>query len=407
MTQTKKKLMILGAGPYQLPGIQKAVDLGFYVITVDYLPENIGHKFSHQSVNCSTVDKLAVLKIAKELDIDGVVTFSSDVAIPTVGFVAEKLGLPGVSYKSAQTMSGKHKFRSFQRKHGLNCPNFLIGQRLEDIEEKISTLSPPLMFKPVDTSGSRGITKVNDIDHEKCSKAFENAQSYSLSKTVCVEEYIEGVEVGGDAFLLNGQLAFVGMTHKHMRDYIVIGHSLPTNISSKDQRRVRAELITNCLEVGYTEGPLNFDVMVSPETVIILEMSPRLGGNGIPMIINRGTGADLITATIYYALGINVELKLKYDALRPCGSWIFGSSYSGLVKGIATGKEVQAAVPEVFEYFANYRIGEEVPEFIHNGNSLGYVLFDCPPHTSYNEIANRLQSELMLKVSPNHSNSLR
>lgn len=80
MTLMTKKLMILGAGVSQLDAIRKAVELGFYVITVDYLPDNIGHKFSHQFVNCSTVDKEGILKIARDLSIDGIVTFASDVA---------------------------------------------------------------------------------------------------------------------------------------------------------------------------------------------------------------------------------------------------------------------------------------------------------------------------------------
>ena len=398
MSRIKKRLMILGAGINQLPAIRKAVDRGFFVISVDYLPDNIGHRYSHQSVNCSTVDAKRILKAARDLNVDGIITLASDVATPTVGFVAEELGLPGGSSLIVQTLSNKARFRQFQRKNGLNCPNFLIGERFEDVERKISSLNLPLMFKPVDTSGSRGITRIDQINHESCFKIFEYVQSYSRSKTVCVEEFLKGVEVGGDAFLLNGKIAFMAITHKHMKAYVVIGHSLPTNISKEDQKKVCTEIENTCKAVGYVDGPLNFDVMVCPEYATIIEMSPRLGGNGIPMIIERATGADLIAATIYHALRLNVEFKGNYEKLNRCGSWIFGSNQSGILERIATQEDMVKAMPEIFEYVSSYNIGDEVPKFIHNGNSIGYILFDCPMQASYDEIIKRLECKMQLQV---------
>jgi len=394
----QERLMILGAGPNQLPAIRRAVDLGFYVITVDFLPENVGHEFSHQSVNCSTVDKEEVLKVAKDLDIDGVVTFASDVATPTVGFVAEQLSFPGGSFSVAHTLSNKPKFRIFQREHGLNSPNFLIAKQLEDIGKQIATLSPPLVFKPVDTSGSRGVSRVDQIDRDCCAAAFEYAQGYSRSKTVCIEEIVEGVDVSGDGFLLNSELHFAVITQKYKSGFVVTGHSLPTSISIEDQERVFDEVIATCNAVGYTDGPIDFDVRVSPESVTVLEMSPRLGGNCIPLIIERATGIDLITAALKFALGEALEFTYLSNHLRSCGCFMFGSNHGGLLEGIATSEEVRAVVPEVFEYVVNYHIEDEVPEFVHSGNSLGYALFDCPPQLSYSEIVDRLQSVLRLKI---------
>jgi biotin carboxylase len=295
-------------------------------------------------------------------------------------------------------MSNKARFRVFQREHGLNRPNFVVAQSLQEIEEQISTLSLPVMFKPVDTSGSRGITRVDELGHDLWVTAFEYAQSYSRSKKVCVEELVEGTDVSGDAFLANGRLEFVVITHKYKNGFVPAGHSLPTNISAEDQERVCAEITINCNAIGYNDGPLDFDVRVSPERVTVLEMSPRLGGNGIPMIIARATGVDLIAATLRFALGENVAFPSKCEIFRNCGSWIFGSNHAGRLKAIASAEELRAAVPEVFEYFVNYRVGDEVPQFVHSGNSLGYVLFDCPAHSTYQELINRLKIGLRLEV---------
>ena len=158
--------MILGAGSYQLTGIKKAVDFGLTVITVDNIPDSIGHKYSHQYVNCSTIDKEGVLKAAVELEIDGIVTFASEVAISTIGYVAEQLDLTGSGQWGAETMANYARFRVFQRENRLNHPTFAIVERLEDLESQLSNLTPPWMFKPVGTSGSRGISIVSKPDPE-------------------------------------------------------------------------------------------------------------------------------------------------------------------------------------------------------------------------------------------------
>ena len=396
--QMNKRLLILGAGAGQLPAILKAVELGLFVITADYMPENVGHRFSSRSIDCSTVDKAGILTAAKALDIDGITTVASDVATATVAFVADRLGLPGCSMRTAEAMSNKARFRSVQQEHGLSSPAYMAGQEYGEVEKVMAQLHPPLMFKPVDASGSRGISRVDRVNRQVCMEAFDHARSYSRSNTVCVEEFIEGMEVGGDGFLQDGRLQFAAITHKHKSGYVVTGHSLPTNISEEDQHRILSELDANCKAVGYTEGPLNFDVIVSADAVTVLEMSPRLGGNGIPEIIERGTGADLIAASLCCALGEEFDLPHEAKVLKGCGSWVFGSRGTGVLVEIASEDEIRATVPQVFRHVTNCAVGEQVPAFVHNGNSLGYTLFDCPRQTSYQTIVHRLQKALRLVV---------
>jgi hypothetical protein len=254
------------------------------------------------------------------------------------------------------------------------------------------------MFKPVDTSGSRGVSRVDAFDEDQIRRAFEYAQGYSPSKAVCVEEYLDGTEVGGDGLLVDGRLAFAAITHKHKRGFVVTGHSLPTNISADDQERVCREVEVNCAATGYSDGALNFDVMVSPDRVTVLEMSPRHGGNGIPMLIEHGTGVDILAATLRFAVGEDVVLAADPAVRKPCGSWVFGSDRAGIVEEIASEEMVRSAVPEVLTCSIHAQQGEQVPAFIHNGNSLGFVLFDCFPQAEYEQVVARLQSALRLKV---------
>lgn len=393
----QRKLMVLGASTGQLPIICKAVELGCYVITVDYLPDNVGHQLSQHYVNCSTVDQKGVLQAARELDIDGIVTFASDVATATVAFVSAELGLTGCSIKLAEIMSNKANFRAFQRQHRLNRPGFFTTHALEEIEADLLDLRGPLMFKPVDTSGSRGITRVDVLNQENCRRAFAYAQSFARSGKVCVEEFIEGVDVSGDGFMVDGQLRSI-VTQKYKRGYVPTGHSLPTNIPTADQMRISAEVTKTCQALGYCNGPIDFDVKVSPEQVVVIEMSPRLGGNGIPKLIQRATGVDLINATVQYALGNPSPLPPSLEVIQRCGSWVFGSEQAGRLEHIAAPNEVRKRVPELFDYVFNYQIGDTVPYFEHSGNSLGYALFDCPPDAHYCDMIDRLQVAMQLRI---------
>jgi len=392
------KLLILGASNTQLPIIHKAIELGYYVITVDNLPNNIGHQFSHESVNCSTVDQDGVLKFSQALNINGIVTFASDIATSTVAFVAAHMGLPACSIKVAETMSNKACFRTFQAQHKRPCPQFFISDSISALEQQSPHLIPPLIFKPIDTSGSRGITKVEDHQLNAYRKAFTYAQNFSRAQKVSVEAYIEGIDVSGDGFLIDGQL-YAMVTQKYKRGFMPTGHSLPSKLAPKDQQRIYAEVTKTCQALGYNNGPIDFDVKISDERIIIIEMGPRLGGNGIPELIRRSSGIDLIEMTLQYALNIPISAPASINAGIPCGSWIFGSETAGLIEHLAAQQEIRTQVPELFECRFNYHMGDHIPAFEHSGNSLGYALFDCPAESDYQNIVTRLRSAMQLRIA--------
>ncbi len=396
---SKKRVMILGAGPFQVPAIRKAVSLGLHVITVDYLPDNIGHRYSHQYVNCSTTDREGVLRAARQLGIDGICTFSSDVAIPTVAYVSRCLGLPGTASDVAETMAYKQLFRSFLREKGLPCPAFITAPSSRSAREEMKRLRFPIVVKPVDTSGSRGISKVPHYDPSAIDNALNHAMNFSHSGKACIEEYIHGTEVGGDGFLHEGRFSFIAVTHKHMNGFIVTGHSMPASISGSDQERVRNILEACCNALGYCDGPLNFDVMITPDQVFILEMSARNGGNGIPAVIFRAVGVDVEVMTIRYALGDHSRPFSPGRDDKGAGSYIFGSAMGGMLKHISGLDDLQAEIPEVFDLFLATPIGDEVKPFTHNGNLIGYALFDCSSSGAYESIAERIEKAIRLEVS--------
>ncbi len=390
--------MILGAGYNQLQAIKKASQLGYYVITVDYLPDNIGHKFSDHFIDVSTTDKEGVLGAAKALSIDGIITFASDVAVPTAAYVSEKLDFPGYDTDVAIKMSNKGDFRKVQHEYEIRQPNFIIGQELDKIKDGLSGFLSDLVFKPVDTSGSRGISFVKKNTSNKYEHPFLYAQEYSRSSTVCVEEFIEGIDISGDGFIVDGKLVFAFFTQKFTNNFLVTGHFLPLNLEESERKLIIKEIETNCAAVGYKNGPINFDVLLTFGEPVVIEMSPRLGGNGIPALIEHNIGIDLTTMSLKFAMGDLSSIPTCNVLEKSCGSLIFGSNHQGVIKNISSSEKVCETIPEIFKCIIKYQPGDKIEKFIHGGNSIVHVLFDCSTPAHYSEVVNRFFETINLKV---------
>jgi len=184
-----KKILMLGGSLYQTYAIKEAVRLGYYVITCDYLPNNPGHKFANEYYNVSTTDKDAVLALAKKLKVDGVVAYASDPAAPTAAYVCEQLGLPTSPFKSVEILSKKDLFRKYLTENGFNVPKARGYTKYEDALADIDNFKLPVMVKPVDSSGSKGINKLTDWTQLRT--FVDDALSYSRDKRFLIEEFIE------------------------------------------------------------------------------------------------------------------------------------------------------------------------------------------------------------------------
>ena len=192
-----KKVLMLGGSLYQVYAIKEAVRLGYYVISCDYLPNNPGHRYAHEYYDVSTTDKNAVLELAKRLQVDGIVAYASDPAAPTAAYVCEKLGLPTSPYRSVEILSKKDLFRRFLADNGFNVPKAQGFSSYEEALSMVDNFKLPVMIKPVDSSGSKGINKMTDVSQLK---AFvDDALSYSRDKRFLIEEFIEkkGYQISG------------------------------------------------------------------------------------------------------------------------------------------------------------------------------------------------------------------
>lgn len=395
-----KKLLMLGGSHLQVPAIKKAREMGHYVITCDYLEHNPGHQFAHEYYNVSTTDKDAVLELAKKLKVDGIVCYVADSGAPTVAYVAEKLGLPSYPSKSIEILTNKDKFRQFQKENGFNIPKARGYSSYEEAEADFHNFKMPVMIKPVDSSGSKGISKMDNIALLK--EKVSNALNFSRAKRFIIEEYIEnyGPHVGGDGFCVNGQLVFRCFSNEYfsndrLNPFVSIIATWPYVMPERIQNKIHDEIQRVLSLLNMQTGALNFDIRVDgEENVYIIEMAPRNGGDYNPHAIKYATGVDLIEYTIKAALGEDcTDLKM----VAPKGYWasyLLDSSNNGVLKGIEIEEEFEKN--NIVEFDSVVNKGERIYALSGSHEKVGIMILKF---ASMNEMDHKMSNiENLVKV---------
>lgn len=375
-----KKILFLGGAPTQIPPIKYALEQGHYVITCDYLPDNPGHKLAHEYHNVSTTDKEAVLELAKKLNIDGVVAYASDPSAPAAAYVAENLGLPGNPYASVEILARKDYFRDFLAKHNFNVPRSKSFYDIEEARTWLNEIGIPAFIKPIDSSGSKGVTHLQNYDD--FDNAFEHALSFSREKKVVVEERIVkgGYQVAGDGFIVNGELVFRCWADEHFdklcNGLVPIGQTFPTSHSEALLKVAHKESQRLLSLLNMKTGALNFDFILSEDgQFYFLELGPRNGGCLIPEVIRYATSVDLIKYTVDAALGLDCE---DLEMTSTDGYW---SSY--MVHSLEDGifKELwisDRAKEYIVEQDIQVKVGDKVNKFSGSHDTLGTMILKYP-----------------------------
>lgn len=310
-----KRVLFLGAAPNQAIAIQNAVDLGLFPITVDNRPENPGHKFAAKSYcDTSTLDKEAVLAIAKENKIDGIISFASDVSMPTAIYVSEQMGFPNHSNECVSILSNKHAFRKFMVKENL-LKNFFFEEffQSEKAQAFAEGLKSRFVVKPVDSSGSKGVSILEKPASGALRNAIELAFNFSISKRVIIEKYIQktGPQICGDGYFEDGRIKFVHFGNGQFYEEVCApyGEIFPSSHSPLSLAKTEELLNEVLCRIGFWKGAFNLDVIIDESgEPFIIELGPRSGGNFIPEAIRLRTNVDMTRSMV--ELAANPEHKL-------------------------------------------------------------------------------------------------
>lgn len=311
----QKKLMLLGGIRYLLPVIKAAHEQGYYVITADYLPDNIAHQYSDEYVNVSIIDKEAVLKVAREKEIDGIMSFGVDPGVVSASYVQEQMGLPSFGpHESVVILQNKDKFRAFLKENGFNVPWAKGFDNIEDALKESYWYSWPLIVKPTDSAGSKGVTRVDNINELRT--ALEYAFKYSISGHVIVEEFIEkkGCSSDTDSYAQDGVLKFVSFSAQRFdadatNPYTPAAYSWPSTFTKEEENYLTSEIQRLITLLKLKTAVFNIEVRVGTNgKPYIMELTPRGGGNRLCEMLRYATGVDMITAITRAIVGDKPQL---------------------------------------------------------------------------------------------------
>lgn len=348
-----KKLMILGGTRYALPVIKAAHELGAYVITADYLPDNIAHRYSDEYCNVSITDLEATLRAAQERSIDGIISFACDPGVVTAAYVAEKMGLPSAgSFEAVSILQNKSRFRAFLTEHGFHVPTAKGYKTMEDALQDVELFHWPVIVKPVDSAGSKGVSRVDEP--EKLKEAIEFALSFSRGKEFIIEDFItqHGFSSDTDSFSVDGELKFVSFNAQRFdakaeNPYTPAAYSWPSSMSREHEEELTSEIQRLIRLLGLGTSIYNIETREGTDgKAYIMECSPRGGGNRLAECLEYATGVRLVENAVRAALGMptaGVEQR-PYD-----GCWaeiILHSDRPGVFNSLWIDESIADAVYE-------------------------------------------------------------
>lgn len=375
----QKKIMLLGGLRYLKPVIDAAHKQGYYVITADYLPDNIAHKWSDEYCNVSIIDKEAVLKEAQRLQVDGIMSFACDPGVVSASYVQNKMGLPSFGpFESVEILQNKDKFRAFLAKNGFNVPQAKGFDSVEAAMEEIYWYPWPVIVKPTDAAGSKGVTRVDRVEDLK--PALEYAMKHSISGHIIIEEFIDkkGCSSDTDSMSVDGNLVFTSFCAQRFdaeatNPYTPAAYSWPSTFTKDEEEYLTSEIQRLITLLNLKTVVYNIEVRVAPNgKPYIMELTPRGGGNRLCEMLRYATGVDMITAITRAMVGDPILEPIEQKPYN--GHWaeiILHADESGVFDHLEISKNLSAVIVEEDLWVEK---GDKVDSFEGANNAIGTLV---------------------------------
>lgn len=395
-----KKILLLGGSAQQIVAIKTAQKLGYYTVLCDYLPDNPGQYEADKFYLVSTTDKDAVLEVARNEQVDGVLAYASDPAAPTAAYIAEKLGLSGAPYHSVETLCNKDQFRKFLIENGFSTPKAKGYASAEDALKEKENFEFPIIIKPVDSSGSKGATVLQTEDGLK--NALDFAFSFSRCHRIIVEHFIEKKHpylIGGDVFIENGKIVLWGLLNCHrdncVNPLVPVGKSYPLQLEDEDIQHVKETLSSMMEKLRISNGSMNVELVVDKSNrVWPIDVGPRSGGNMIPDLLGDMFGVDIAEMSVKAAMGA----AIKGNIHEPNGFYAthnLHSNKNGIYKDILFSPEIE---PYIYRKYLYKKLGDEVEYFDNAAKCLGIVFFKFPDETTMKKILEHVNELITVEL---------
>lgn len=318
-----KKLCIIGANEFQNKLVLKAKELGFETHVFAWEDGAVAKKNCDFFYPISITKKEEILKKCKEIKIDAVCSIASDLAMLTVNYIAKKLNLIGNSLECTEMTTNKYEMRKKLIENNLPCPWFKLIEELEDLEKE--DFKFPLIVKPIDRSGSRGINKVKNI--KELTKALKIAKEVSFSNKVLVEEFIEGNEYSVECISQDGRHKLLQITRKYTTgspNFIETGHIQPCDLKEEMFQKVEEIIINSLKALEIKNGASHSEIKIYNNEVKIIEIGARMGGDFIGSdMVKYSTGIDFLELVIKVASNEKINIEKNQDKKNVMVKFIF------------------------------------------------------------------------------------
>jgi biotin carboxylase len=403
------RILILGGGVMQLPAVRLAKQKGWDVVVA---AAGISGEIEALADRCEEVDlrdREAVTRLARALKqeggLDGVFTAGTDFST-TVAWVAERVGLPGIPYTAALTATDKARMRAAFQAHGVPSPRFFTvgADTAGSATQSRSVALPqgfsfPLVVKPVDNMGARGVRRVDD--ELQLRDAVDIALGQSASAQAIVEQYLEGLELSLDALIHDGEIAICGVADRHIcfpPYFVEMGHTMPSDLPAEVLREAQEVFRRGIRALGITRGAAKGDIKITPGGAVVGEIAARLSGGYM-----SGWTYPFASGVEVTAEALNIAVGLPVGDLEPRRNWVSAErafiSIPGTVKALE-GLEQARGVPRVEELFLRVCPGQQVQLPINNMGKCGNLISKAPNRLEAVEAVEKAVRSVLVRLKP-------
>ena len=397
----QKKLLLLGGSHAEIPLIQAAHELGWYVITTGNNRDGLGHPYADKTVFADFSDKDAMLELAKSEDVQAVCSGCNDFALLSTVYVCEKLGLPGHdSYATSLELHHKDKYRALATRLGIPTPQAITikvaekcannekcsSEMHEDFDTAIAQLTFPIIVKPVDLTGGKGIHRAANIEEARA--AYKDACSRTRQDHIVVEEFVQGTNHGFSAMLVKGKVAFAFSDNEqyYLNKYMVSGANTPSTTSAAGLAKLRDYSERIARELHLVDGILHIQYIERADgTPVIIEICRRPPGDLYIKFVKYATGIDYPKFIVMAETGMDISgianVPTQGFWLRHCimsnkqaGEHSeSGAAIKGIVRDVSFAPEIQKNIVEKFLW---YKPGESISDKLLYKAGIVFFKFD-------------------------------
>ncbi len=418
----QKRLLLLGGGHAEIPLIQAAQSLGYYVITTGNAREGLGHPYADKNVFEDFSDKEAMFELARRENVSAVCSGCNDFALLSTVYVCEKLGLPGHDrYETSLQIHHKDKYRALATRLGIPTPRAVsvknreefdvlfnrqwiaspsarndvsdsFPRHCEELSDEAISLNFPVIVKPIDLTGGKGIHRAEN--YEEAVAAYEDAVRRTREDHVVVEEFVTGTNHGFSAFLIGGKVAFYFADNEqyYLNKYMVSGANTPTTTSERGLRLLCEYSERIASELNLVDGILHIQYIERDDGVpVIIEICRRPPGDLYIKFVKYATGVDYPQMIIRSECGLPVSVISATDncdisaaggctvsssescRVRPFLRHCIMPSTAGIVSGVFFAPEIEKNIVEKFLW---YKPGEPTGDVLYYKAGIVFMQFD-------------------------------